>query len=289
MSSPTSRKTSWLKEKLSRRISGSAISHPTIVTNNSGEKVLTEVNSHHRPRSSRLVDERGDTTGEDWEVIPSQQVMESDEASHRSGRKSSGGGGGVGRMGILASPVLGGRSSVSVRPSLKQDKKSLDSADRPMSTGAIVHRSTSVKKKMLSVTQNSRTPSPGLERNSSQRSSQRHKSKESHKSSSPGPRDSSPDHGGAFSKVRDTLRIRKVKKKTSSSKVSGYSVPALELPNSKYSDPFEPDFNEPDDKNDSGTGHDFSFVNVPHYQPEYCDYCQQAAWGHHQVLKCTSK
>ena len=301
MSSPTSKRTSWLKEKLSRRTSGGAICNSTIVSNNSSEKdkVLTEVNSlkfEDSKTTGRTIDEGN--CGRDIRFLVTREVdcvglgrheMESDDGGQtRTTNRKTSGGGVVGRMGVLASPVLSGRSSVSVKSSVKPDKKFMDSADRPMSTGAITHRSTG-KKKMLSVAHNSRTPSPGLERNSSQRSSQRHKLKDNYKSSSPGPRDSSPDQGSAFSKVRDTLRIRKVKKKTSSSKVSGYSVPALDLPSSKYSDPFEPDFNEPDDKNENGNGHDFTFVNVPHYQPEYCDYCQQAAWGHHQVLKCSSK
>lgn len=285
MSSPTSTKTSWLREKLSRRTSVINLS----VTNST---LLTEVEPV--PFEEDINQDSVDLT--DWEVLTLAKSrttnMEPDgrQSTSASGRKVSGG---QSKFGVLSSPILGSRSSSVVsRPSIKQDKKfDKDFLERPLSAGPVVHRSTS-KKKLLTVNNSpsNRTPSPGLERSSSQRSSQRHKSRDNQKMSSPGPREISPvgnDQGSAFSKVRDTLRIRKIKKKASSSKMAAYSVPVLDLPN-KYQDPFEPDLSG-HDVSDEGTGHEFNFVNVPHYHPEYCDHCQQAAWGHHQVLKCNSK
>lgn len=304
MSSPTSTKTSWLKEKLTRRISGSS---DLSVTNSAViESVSIEEYTKTRLQSTSEVN----TTTEqdpfdeprDWEVLTlvksTRQHSSMDQTdgsvfgghSSPSGRKTSG------QAKALASPILGGRYSVAGvnRSSTRQDKKTSLDTDRPASAGAVVHRNTSSKKKLLSVNSTSgssaRSPSPGLERSPSQKN----RSREGHKLSSPGLRDSSPvngDQAGSFSKVRDTLRIRKVKKKGKPTKAAAYSVPVLDIPN-KYQDPFEPEFNMHDDKTaeEGGTGHEFSFIiNVPHYQPQYCDYCQQVAWGHHQVLKCSSK
>lgn len=301
MASPTSRSktTSWLREKFARRInSGGSTEGSTVV-----EVDSIPIERYSKTRSHDPFEEEEEEPV-DWEVLtlsrPGTTAMDSNQAdggqsANKSSRKISGGQ--QTRMaGALGSPNLGGRSSVSgvTRSSLKQDKRHLE-IERPVSAGAAVQRGTG-KKKLLSVNstqniQSGRTPSPNLERNTSQRSSFRRKTSDQ-KSSSPGPglREASPDpgQGSAFSKVRDTLRIRKGKKKKGT-KVA-YSVPEFSFGN-KYQDPFEtlPDYGESDDKIDEGMGHEFSFVNVPHHHPEYCDYCQQAAWGHHQVLKCTSK
>ena len=315
MASPTSKKTSWLREKLARKISGNKLEQTNDFSSSEQVQGLVECVPIDQYKKERFHDpfEEGeeDDLQENWEVLTLAKHRPAMDSNHPDGvlgqgankpnrRNSSS----QGKMSsILSSPILGGRtSSVGNRSALKQDKKSTGEMERPVSAGAALHRGTG-KKKLLSVDstthQSSRTPSPslGLERNSSQRSSLRRKSKENSsdvKSSSPGPRDPSPvdddvmSQGGAFSKVRDTLRIRKGKKKKGSSTKVAYSVPELSLPN-KYQDPFEPDFSENGDKMDEGSGHEFSFVSVPHYHPEYCDYCQQAAWGHHQVLKCASK
>ena len=293
MASPTSKSksTSWLREKFVKRSGG------TEESNLRGTIDIVDIEFIPIKRYNKNISH--DQIEEDWEVLTltrPRASMDSNQidgvlgqGANKTSRKTSG----QNRMAsVLASPNLGGRSSVAgiTRSSLKQERKSdRDIIDRPVSAGAAVQRSTG-KKKILSVnsTQNihsGRTPSPNLERNSL-RSSFRRKTGDQ-KSSSPGPREVSPDsQGSAFSKVRDTLRIRKGKTKKSS-KVA-YSVPEFNFGN-KYQDPFEslPDFD--DDKPDEGTGHEFNFVNVPHHHPEYCDYCQQAAWGHHQVLKCTSK
>ena len=68
-----------------------------------------------------------------------------------------------------------------------------------------------------------------------------------------------------------------------------YSIPELNMPH-KYQDPFEsqPTFTDDEDSGE-GMGHEFDYVSVPHNKPQYCDHCDQTAWGHHQVLKCTSE
>ncbi len=97
---------------------------------------------------------------------------------------------------------------------------------------------------------------------------------------------------GSFAKVRDTLRIRRTKKRK---KVGGvnyaahqYSAPEINLHNpSKYQDPFEAGFTESTEE--TGKGHEFKTVSIPHNKPEYCDHCGDNAWGYRQVLRCTSK
>ena len=93
----------------------------------------------------------------------------------------------------------------------------------------------------------------------------------------------------AFAKVRDTLRIRKGKKKKQINKVAQYSIPELHMPQ-KYSDPFEahPTFSD-DEETAESMGHEFEYVSIPHNKPQYCDHCGQTAWGHHQVFKCSSE
>jgi hypothetical protein len=290
MASPTSKKTSWLKDKLTRRTSSDKSTNNNEISEvNVVQYKSTTISSHDSYKE--------ETDEGDWEVltIDRREDHRMDEGSsgqgaNKSSRKVSGG-----YSKILASPNLGGRSSVSgvSRPSLKHDKK-LETNERPSSAGATVQRSTGAsKKKMLTVANqqhDKRTPSPNLERSSSQRSSFRRRTNDP-KSSSPGPREVSPDpqQPNAFSKVRDTLLIRKGKKKKT--KKMAYSVPDMNFTNNnKYQDPFEslPDFGD-GDKIDAGTGHEFIITTVPHNHPEYCDYCQQAAWGHYQVLKCSSK
>ncbi len=288
MASPPINKTSWLREKLTRRTSGQ--SKQVVVEQDEedfefvGENIVTKA-TH-------------DLEG-GWEVLTlaKQKNMNRTtlDANHtdgvllqggnKSGRKISG-------NNKLMSPILGGRSG-GIRSALKHDKKSIgDMADtRPASAGANIHRSTSNKKKLLTADgypQNSRTPSPGMERNTSTRSSFKRKGVVTPvKESSPSDIDHSPSIGGNFSKIRDTLRIRKGKKK--STKVAQYSVPELNFP-MKYEDPFDvyADFGETPDISGS-SGHNFVSVDVPHHKPEYCDHCQQATMGHNQTLKCTSK
>ena len=103
----------------------------------------------------------------------------------------------------------------------------------------------------------------------------------------------SPDMSN-FSKVRDTLRIKGVKKK----KGGAYSVPhaapelSFDQVASKYDDPFEapPSFMDSTEERRPGQDHSFEWVSVPHNKPEYCDHCGETAWGfHRQVMKCSSE
>ena len=98
----------------------------------------------------------------------------------------------------------------------------------------------------------------------------------------------------AFSKVRDTLRISKAKKKLKKKKGTAYSVDPVEInfPATKYQDPFEaqPSFTDSLDVTPKAQSHDFKPVSIPHNKPEYCDHCGETAWGlYRQVLKCSSE
>ena len=101
------------------------------------------------------------------------------------------------------------------------------------------------------------------------------------------------DESSLASKIRDTLRIsRPKKKKGSKGKGLAYSVTPVEInlnASSKYNDPFETSYAENgDDK--LGQGHDFKAAKIPHNKPEYCDHCGETAWGlYRQVLKCSSE
>lgn len=106
----------------------------------------------------------------------------------------------------------------------------------------------------------------------------------------------SPSPGGesAFSKVRDTLKISKAKKKLKKKKGAAYSVDPVEInfPATKYQDPFEaqPSFTDSLDVASKAQSHDFRPVSIPHNKPEYCDHCSETAWGlYRQVLKCSSE
>ena len=281
MAAPTSttKKTSWLSRKISSSSSTSKIG---------------KLDKEEDVSDVRISENTGE---ESWEVLTIRKTKDAMDSNHTDGhgqgankanKKST-------RPNPPASPILGGRTSAGgIRSAIKSDKK-MD--ERPVSAGAAHHSPSVSKRRQLAVDsyQNGRTPSPNSERNSTQRSSFRRKKETSIKSSSPAPRDVSPSRveeeldkqESAFSKVRDTLRIRKGKKKKG--KVQ-YTVPELNLPNSKYQDPFEvqPDYSE-NGMDVDNTGHEFKFVSIPHNKPEYCDHCQQTAWGHHQVLKCSSK
>ena len=113
---------------------------------------------------------------------------------------------------------------------------------------------------------------------------------------SPASNSASPAAGeSAFSKVRDTLKISKAKKKLKKKKGAAYSVDPVEInfpANTKYHDPFEapPNFTDSLDVSPKAQGHDFRPVSIPHNKPEYCDHCSETAWGiYRQVLKCSSK
>ena len=102
----------------------------------------------------------------------------------------------------------------------------------------------------------------------------------------------------AFSKVRDTLKISKAKKKLRKKKgSSAYSVAPVEInfpPESmtKYQDPFEAQasFTDSTEVVPHTQSHDFKPVSIPHNKPEYCDHCGETAWGlYRQVLKCSSE
>ena len=107
----------------------------------------------------------------------------------------------------------------------------------------------------------------------------------------------SPSPGGesAFSKVRDTLKISKAKKKLRKNKKgSAYSVDPVEInfPATKYQDPFEthPSYTDSLEVASKAQSHDFRPVSIPHNKPEYCDHCSETAWGlYRQVLKCSSE
>ena len=284
MASPPINKTSWLKEKLTRRISGQSKSSQSSSFEENGLEDFEPFPVETKP-SQELE--------EGWEVLTLPKHNGNNalnrppmDSNHTDGVSLQGGNKSVRKTSNnkLMSPILGVRGGI--KSALKQDRREMD---RPASTGANVHRSTNSKKKLLSTDgyYNSRTPSPGMERNSSQRSS--FKRKGVTKDSSPVDLDhSGGSAGGNFSKIRDTLRIRKGKKK--STKVAQYSVPELNFP-LKYQDPFDvsTDFGENADSGTDGVGHEFVSVDIPHHKPEYCDHCQQAAWGHGQTLKCTSE
>ena len=98
----------------------------------------------------------------------------------------------------------------------------------------------------------------------------------------------------SFSKVRDTLKITRPKKRKG--KGLSYSVVPgdadVSSNPSKYQDPFEASYNAHDtsDEFKLGQGHDFKPVSISHNKPEYCDHCSEMAWGHYrQVVKCSSE
>lgn len=104
----------------------------------------------------------------------------------------------------------------------------------------------------------------------------------------------SPDMSN-FSKVRDTLRIKGVKKKKGGAYSVPHAPPELTFDHqvaSKYDDPFEspPNFMDSTEERRPGQDHSFEWVSVPHNKPEYCDHCGETAWGfHRQVMKCSSE
>ena len=110
--------------------------------------------------------------------------------------------------------------------------------------------------------------------------------------SSPSP-GSGPGSGeSAFSKVRDTLKISKAKKKHKKKKGAAYSVDPVEINFPKYQDPFEaqPSYTDSLEMPSKSQSHDFRPVSIPHNKPEYCDHCSETAWGlYRQVLKCSSE
>ncbi len=101
------------------------------------------------------------------------------------------------------------------------------------------------------------------------------------------------DDSSLASKIRDTLRIsRPKKKKGSKGKGLAYSVTPVEInmnASSKYQDPFETSFADSADGK-VGQDHDFKPVSIPHNKPEYCDVCGETASSlYRQVLKCSSE
>ncbi len=101
------------------------------------------------------------------------------------------------------------------------------------------------------------------------------------------------DDSSLASKIRDTLRIsRPKKKKGTKGKGLAYSVTPVEInmnASSKYQDPFETSCSEGTDSKAS-QDHSFKPVSIPHNKPEYCDVCGETAWGlYRQVLKCASE
>ena len=96
----------------------------------------------------------------------------------------------------------------------------------------------------------------------------------------------------AFSKVRDTLKISKAKKKLKKKKGAAYSVDPVEINFPKYQDPFEaqPSYTDSMETTSKAQSHDFRPVSIPHNKPEYCDHCGETAWGlYRQVMKCSSE
>ena len=97
-------------------------------------------------------------------------------------------------------------------------------------------------------------------------------------------------------KVRDTMRVSRVKKKKKVKGSMAYSIDpyAMNSPpdlSSKYQDPFEahPQFLDSAEEKKLGVGHEFKPMSVPRNKPEYCDHCGETAWGIRQVLKCSSE
>ena len=320
MASPPVKKTSWLREKLSKKSSLGSTGHTA--TTDVQPFDLTAATRHiktQRP-SPDLKDPFENGEDDDWAVLtiekkkgPPSTDRSAMDLNHTDGmflqgaiknRKSSGGL-------RMSSPVMGRRSAGAtpgtggaIKSALKPDKKEV-APDRSPSTGsggtgATVVRRHSGRRKLLVVDQvdqrnGSRSVSPNTTEKSSSGSRRKNKAVSPGPSSSP--MDESPSAGGyqesAFAKVRDTLRIQKAKKKKkkpSTKQVMQYSVPDFGPSSSKYQDPFEaqPNFTENGEEPDA-TGHEFTYVNIPHNRPEYCDHCGQNAWGHHQVLKCTSE
>ena len=317
MASPPVKKTSWLKEKLSKKSSLGSISHSA--TNDVQPFDISAASRHFKAQhpSPDLQDPFENGGDDDWTVLtlekkkgPSSSDRGAMDSNHTDGvslqganksRKSS--------SGVrMSSPVMGKRiaggtpaAGNAIKSALKPEKKD-GTSDRSSSagsgggSGATVVRRHSGRRKLLAVDQaDQRNGSRSVSPNALDKS---HGSRRKNKAVSPGPSspmDDSSSTGGyqesAFAKVRDTLRIQKVKKKKkgSTKQVMQYSVPDF-APSSKYQDPFEaqPSFAENGDEPDA-TGHEFSYINIPHNHPEYCDHCGQNAWGHHQVLKCTSE
>lgn len=198
----------------------------------------------------------------------------------------------------------GSRSPGGLKSALKQDRREPHDRDRDHSPSpSSIKRTPSGRRRLIGVAQTtdqiqmSGTRSVSPVGGASDKKTTK-KKKESLKTSSPLPpaapatqdkEDGMMGQNSSFSKVRDTLRIRKGKKKKQINKVMQYSIPELNMPQ-KYQDPFEsqPSFTD-DEENGEGMGHEFDYVSVPHNKPQYCDHCGQTAWGHHQVLKCTSE
>ncbi len=287
MASPTTtNKTSWLKDKLTRRVSGQSSK-----SNSSFEDNSLDDFEHVLPGKYPL-----GSIADDWEVLTLAKQKNNDmnrttmESNHTDGVAVQGGNKyfrKTSNNSKIVSPILGRGG---IKSALKQQEKKPE-MDRPASAGANAQKSTTNKKKLLTADyNNSRTPSPGMDRTNSQRSSFRRKGVITPvKESSPIDMDHySGNTGSNFSKIRDTLRIRKGKKK--STKVAQYSVPELNFPY-KYEDPFDvsTEFSDSHDSAEAGASHEFIQIDVPHHKPEYCDHCQQSSWGHNQTLKCTSE
>ena len=280
----------------------------------SGEEACEEFEIVAVSRSPEVKKNRKKRGGEeeDWEILTlgdrkgsasgkdKQAAMDSNQTDGLFGQ-------GVNKMirrtsgGNKGSSPQSGRSSAGLKSALKPDSHRKEDRERDHSPSpASVRRTPSGRRKLVGVVASpdsaqmsgTRSVSPGLDKKTTTK-----KKKEPAKSASPlppaspGPQDKEDGmtSQSSFSKVRDTLRIRKGKKKKQINKVAQYSIPELNMPN-KYQDPFEsqPTFTDDEDSGE-GMGHEFDYVSVPHNKPQYCDHCGQTAWGHHQVLKCTSK
>lgn len=275
MASPTASKTSW-RSKITRRIN---LQQKDALSPGSEEDTVS-LDEFETISLDEVHNNKGGI-GEDWEIL----TMDSNHTDGGGGTKSSYrkiSGNNI----KLSSPILGRGP---LKSAMKQDKKDME---RPSSAGANSQRSTNSsnnRRKLLTTPDSylgsNRTPSPNVERKSSFKRSKGIVTPGGKESSPSGELDSINSGGSNFSKLRDTLKIRKGKKK--STKVAQYSVPELNFP-LKYEDPFDisPDFSE---NSTETTGHEFILIDVPHHKPEYCDHCQSASWGHNQTLKCTSK
>ena len=282
----------------------------------SGEEACEEFEIVAVARSPEVKKNRKKRGGEeeDWEILTlgdrkgsasskdKQAAMDSNQTDGFFGQ-------GVNKMirrtsaGTKGSPQSGRTSASGLKSALKPDTHRKDDRERDHSPSpASVRRTPSGRRKLIGVVASpdsaqmsgTRSVSPSL--GYGEKKTTTKKKKESVKSASPlpptspGPQDKEDmTSQSSFSKVRDTLRIRKGKKKKQINKVAQYSIPELNMPH-KYQDPFEsqPTFTDDEDSGE-GMGHEFDYVSVPHNKPQYCDHCGQTAWGHHQVLKCTSE
>ncbi len=248
---------------------------------------------------------------EDWCVIEDSEMdgVTNGDGTPTTRKKSVGS-----KSSLLSSPSLGTRSS-------SVSGKATKSTGSPSS----LHRSSSSrgrKPNTLEVTPNGRSngrsaspgrsisgpgKSSGLGRSSSPNRSplpKKSSMSSSRSTSSPVPGQSHAQQNGTKSttemdesslgsKIRDTLRIsRPKKKKGTKGKGLAYSITPVEInmnASSKYQDPFETSFADSSDGK-SGEDHDFKPASTPHNKPECCDVCGVTSSGlYRQVLKCSSK